>query len=213
MNANFEEKSLLPISGQMFAQRTQTLFEGDDILMTQEEKFSAEIIEFLDRAIWGTEETLFKHTDTKGRIADLLNPLFVVLRIKDQVAATVVMERRKLQHGDLKTDSYFVRYYASQVSFRNRRIVGLYSHKFIDFLRERDQEKSVYYASIEKKNHRSININTKMGYSPIAEIKTIGFSRFFPQRQPEVCPADDQDLVFVKNCLVKKYHDHSLFHS
>ena len=213
MKTNTQSKDSIRTTPERGVRPSEILFENGDILLTEEEYFSPEIIRFLDHATWGTAETLFKHTNTAGRISDLLNPLFVVLRIKNKVAATVVMERRKLYHGALQTNSYFVRYYASKVSFRNRRIVGLYSHKYMDLLRAKDLEKSVYYASIEKRNHRSININNKMGYSTVAEIKTIGFSRFFPKKQDAVTKADESDLVFIKKCLEKKYRDHTLFHS
>ena len=213
MNTSIEERHPSKLLQNSLVGERKILFEDGVVLMTQEERFSDEIIEFLDRATWGTEGALFKHTDTAGRIDDLLHPLFIVLRIRDQVAATVVMERRRLYHGDLQTESFFVRYYASQVNFRDRRLVGLYSHKFIKYLREIDRDKSVYYASIEKKNHRSININLKMGYRAIAEIKTIGFSRFFPRQQVEVQHAKDVDLTFILEKLRKKYHGYSLFHS
>ncbi len=192
----------------------EVLLQRDRVTVSREFVFTSEIIEFLDRTTWGTQETLYQHKNTSERLANLVDPILAVLRIDGELVAMVVVDRRKVRHGDLVTDSYFFRYYASatDVSFRNRRIVGLYSREFMNLIRKDDPNKSVYYASVEQKNHRSLNAIIKMGYQVVATIKTIAFSRFFLKTHTQVKVANKEDLGTMRQLLQERYKDHALYH-
>ena len=192
--------------------RSVVLLQEGDCVVTQEDSFNAEIIEFLDRITWGTESNLFQHIDTADRIRNLLHPRFIMLRIKEKVAATLVIEQREVRVQSSVLPSYYFRYFASDVSFRDRRLVGLYSRKFMRRLLELESNPAIYYGAVEDGNFRSKNINIKLGYESIARVKMLGFSRFFPRDHQDIKRANTEDLQFIRSKLLEKYQGYGLYH-
>ncbi len=135
------------------------------------------------------------------------------MRIDGKISATLVIECRDVIHHPSKTASYYFRYFASGVAFRNRRLVGLYSHKFMDLVRSYPAHESIFFGVVDRGNVRSRNINIKMGQESIATIKMLGFSRVFPKSKITSTPAHEEELAFVRAHLAIKYRDHILFHN
>ena len=79
-------------------------------------------------------------------------------------------------------------------------------------IRKLEELPTVYYICVESKNKRSFNLVSKIGYNPIAEIKTLGMSRFFPKKSKSVKRAtSDAQKAFVKSALDAQYSDYCLY--
>jgi len=80
-------------------------------------------------------------------------------------------------------------------------------------VREGEKEKAIYFASIEGRNRRSYNFVKGVGYEQIAEIRSLGFSRFFPRKlnaveQVQTAAVREEVLQLLR----EKYKHHSLLH-
>lgn len=193
--------------------RSEEIYRDDEFNLKRADGFSEEVIEFLDTTTWGTEDTLYEHKKTDERIRDLNDPIPILASIEDRLLALVVLDRREVSNVGFSCVSYFFRYLASNASFRERAVVGKAGQKTMDIVREGEKEKAIYFASIEGRNRRSYNFVKGVGYEQIAEIRSLGFSRFFPRSSKhveQITSREDQEEVL--GLLREKYKHHSLVH-
>ncbi len=192
---------------------TEEIYRDEEFNLKRASGFSQEVIEFLDTTTWGTEDTLYEHKKTDERISDLTDPIPVLASVEDRLLALVVMDRRRVRSGNFSCISYFFRYLASNASFRERAIVGKAGQKTMDIVRESEQDKAIYFASIEGKNRRSYNFVKGVGYEQIGQVHTVGFSRFFPRKSRFMRPVlTERDRERVLHILQEHYSSHSLVH-
>ncbi len=192
---------------------SELIFKNEEFNLRRADGFSPEVIQFLDTTTWGTEDTLYEHKKTDERIRDLTDPIPILASIEDRLLALVVMDRRVVSNAGFSCVSYFFRYLASNASFRERATVGKAGQKTMDIVREGEKEKAIYFASIEGRNRRSYNFVKGVGYEQIAEIRTLGFSRFFPRSSNKVEQVKSEaERDEVRQLLQQKYGQHSLMH-
>lgn len=194
------------------ALQKRLLHEDGEVTLTQEFEFTPEIIDFLDSVTWGTEDTLYEHKRTQERIDSMYDPVLIVLRVGDQLAGMVVIERRLVHNVSFDCKAFYFRYLATKVNFRNRRYVGVFGRKLITKLRDAEKDKSFYYAYVESTNHRSMNYLKKIGYKEISTIRTMGFSRFFPRIDKRMRILDMDKKEEVIRLLKTYYRNHRLVH-
>ena len=188
------------------------LYREGDVSLTSVPGFSDEVIKLLDSTTWGTADTLYEHKKTEERIRDLTDPIPIELRVGDKLAALVVLDRRPVINKGFTCNSYFFRYLASDVNFRGRKIVGKFGRICMDTIRDGERDKAIYFNCVEARNFRSFNFVKKVGYEPIARIKTCGFSRFFPRSDRRTKKLEGHQESVMINLLKEAYSAHSLVH-
>ncbi len=188
------------------------LYREGEVTLTRVSGFSTEVVELLDSTTWGTADTLYEHKKTDERIKDLTDPIPIELRVGDKLAALVVLDGRPVINKGFICNSYFFRYLASDVNFRGRKIVGKFGRICMDTIRDGEQGKAIYFNSVEAKNYRSFNFVRKVGYEPIARIKTSGFSRFFTSSDKRVNRLPVERQGEMTDLLKQMYSGHSLVH-
>ena len=193
--------------------KSEEIYRDDQFNLQRADGFSSEVVEFLDSTTWGTEDTLYEHKATDERIRDLHDPIPILACIEDRLLALVVLDRRQVASNGFSCISYFFRYLASNAGFRERAIVGKAGQKAMDIVRRDEQDKAIYFASIESRNRRSYNFVKGVGYSEIGSVHTFGFSRFFPRSSKYIFQAkSDLDKANVQTILGQHYQSHSLVH-
>jgi hypothetical protein len=69
----------------------------------------------------------------------------------------------------------------------------------------------MFYAYLEKKNFQSSKLVTNLGFEPVRDTSTYGFSRFFPKQDPRVVRVTKEDhKKNVLDLLVNFYQDHCM---
>ncbi|MCB0685554.1 MAG: hypothetical protein KDC53_03485 [Saprospiraceae bacterium] len=193
-------------------QTSKVLFQEGDLTISREHEFTAEIIKFLDDTTWGTTDTLYEHKKTEERVAQLQDPVLATIRIDGELGSMVVIERRKLLVGGREIKGYFFRYLVNQLPFRKRRLFGVYSQKVMELIVADELDEALFYASVEAKNHRSQNFLRRLGYLEQATVSTLGYSRFFPRRDPRMERVGSDEKEQVLQLLKKRYSQHALVH-
>ncbi len=196
--------------GKIADDQVEIVIEDGRALVTREQRFSAEIIDFLDEMTWGTKDVLYEHKNTGDRLQRLKDPLLFVLRLDGKLAGTVVIERRRVMLGERQIKGYFLRYLSSEVSFRNRLMIGRYGRQIMNMLVEDAQGEGIFYASVESKNVRSINFLSKVGYDEVASIRTLGYSRFWPRRDNRMRQLTEEEKPKFAELLRAHYRQHTL---
>jgi hypothetical protein len=88
-----------------------------------------------------------------------------------------------------------------------------FSGKTMEAIRLGEREKTIYFASVERKNHRSFKVVSGAGYENLGVMRTNGFSRFFPKKSASVERiATEQQRAEVLSLLKSQYQDHALVH-
>jgi hypothetical protein len=140
-----------------------------------------EIVEFLNSVRFGTEGAIYEHLYTEDRVANLHDPYLCYATEGDKLVACIVVERMLTEQKGIPVQSFYIRYFAANPEYKGRGITKKLSVIFIDRFRAMFDEKTIFYAVVEDGNIRSTKIVNRVGYKPLAKIRTIGFSRFFPR--------------------------------
>ncbi len=188
------------------------IVEEDRVRLVRQRHFSPEITDFLDNITLGTTETLYQHKGVRERCLVLSDPDVYLLYIDGDLAATVVADGRETVSGELRFPSKYFRYFASKVTFRNRRLVGVYGRVTMQRVLESAELPSVFYMAVERKNYKSFNFTKRLGYREITHARTIGFSRFWPKVDRRFRALKRPEEGKMMKLLRDFYRNHTLRH-
>jgi hypothetical protein len=197
----------------------------------------------ISRTILGTPGgLLYRLVDSVNKLDKVGRLIFMTLSKGTRLLGTVGFVHRLVHNGDKMCNAYYIRYFSIFAPLRLKKYKSrkerqkkpgkakeanllkqnFIKEKVLDFfdnmpqLNQTEKEKTLKtlsYAYIEKKNLRSIDFSSMMGYETIREFVTIEFSRFFPKKNKLV----DRVKPKEKNEILKKlndfYKDHTLFYT
>lgn len=168
------------------------------------------LLDLLTKTTLGTNGACYRHLDTKTRILDADNPLFLSVERDGKVQGNVTFCRRK--------DHWYVRYFAfsgqKQASKNGQHadkgksrlkqeIAGFYQEVFEGKYGETPE---ALYAYIDPKNERSKWMAEQFGFRIEAQLVTQTFSRVKPKNNPNVRVINDQQLIDSKLAKVRENH-------
>jgi len=148
------------------------------------EQATEEIISLLENTTLGTNGAQYRHLDTRNRIAESDNPLFLSLERHEKVLGNVTFCRRG--------GSWYIRYFAFAGAFqagsRRKRedkgssVLKQQLNTFFDEVLEKQLHGEVtsMYAYIEPRNDRSKWMSENFGFQKFSTLETQTFSRVKP---------------------------------
>jgi hypothetical protein len=168
------------------------------------------LLDLLCQTTLGTNGACYRHLDTKTRILDADNPLFLSVERDGKVQGNVTFCRRK--------DHWYVRYFAfsgqKQAAKNNQHsdkgksrlkeeIASFYQEVFEG--KYGDTPESLY-AYIDPKNERSKWMAEQFGFRIEAQLVTQTFSRVKPKAHRNVRVITDQELIGSQLSKVRENH-------
>ena len=187
------------------------LFNEGDYSIQRYQGIPDDAISFLDNIAWGNEGALYEHRNTEEHIKLLHNPILIGLFEKDQIKATGIFSISPVTVNGQQFNSQYFRYFASSKDIRGKGIVKKLTIKIMQLIREKEKEKTIFFACVEKYNKSSYNVCESAGYAPLGTVKTLGFSRFFPKVNKEITQIKIQnEKEEVLTLLKKLYNQHVL---
>ena len=167
-------------------------------------------ITFLDKIAWGNEGALYEHRNTEEHIKLLHNPILVGLYEKEQIRATGVFSITPVTVSGQKFNCNYFRYFASSQEIRGKGVIKKLTIKVMQLLHEQEKEKTIFFACVEKDNKSSYNVCESAGYIPIGTIKTLGFSRFFPEFNKNITQVTSKnEKEEIVKLLQELYNQHA----
>ena len=166
---------------------------------------------FLDTIEWGNEGAVYEHKNTEEHIRLLHRPTLIAIHEEEKIQGTAVFCNTPVSAGDEAYNCYYIRYFAASKEIKGKGIIKQYSRKVMEAIRSGENEKTVFFACIEKKNKGSYNVVNSAGYNNIGVMKTNGFSRFFPKKNKRIEQVNtDEARNEVMTLLKKQYEQHAL---
>ena len=174
----------------MHTQRRLLFNEGDfDILL--EKPISADAIRLLKHNAIGSGGPVYRHLDTEDHVKHLVNPTLISLRRQGVLMGMGVFCNVSVKVQKQPYNCFYVRYFSAAPEIRGQGYMKKFGVKAMSLIRNGQNGKTIYYASVESHNHSSLNVVGEAGYAPIRVIKTLGFSRFFPKASTHIRRATD----------------------
>ena len=174
-------------------------------------KPTGEIIQLLESVTLGTDGAKYKHLDTRSRILESDDPLFISLERHDKPLGNITFLRRG--------SNWYLRYFAFDKWLQaggNKRTKGEGMLKknveqlFLNAMHGEYGEKvNYFYAYIDPKNTKSLWFAENFGFEPISRFATQTFSRSRPKKRVDVIKSNDWNEV--KQVVVDNYGGHEFF--
>ena len=194
---------------------SEILYRDEDFYLVQKTEFTDEIIDLFDSTQWGEKGALYEHKDTRTRLSQIRNPVQIELRSsrEDELAGTCVFVNRLISVRDKEFDFCFVRYLVGSPKFRGKGILSKYGAICMESVSTNSNRPTVYIGIVEEFNSKSQNLVTAAGYSKIAQVRTLSFSRLFPKKSKFAKRISGEDeKQEIRTLLRAHYFNHSLYH-
>lgn len=165
---------------------------------------------FLNQIQWGNKGTRYRRPVTREGASRLHRPWAFVIQTQHEVVGTVLANQYTFLP---KMDGYYFRYFASHPQSRGQVFLGINARRVLKWLESRVSSHDFFYAYLEKKNEPSLRMVRHVGFQPYQTSLTLGFSRFFPKKDPRVYRVrnvDEQTEISV--LLQNHYQDHAFVH-
>lgn len=170
-----------------------------------------EVQNFLDGMNWGSAGAVYEHKNTPEHIQNIPDPVLIALKDENEILGTAVFCHTRIFNKGLPFNCYYVRYFAASPSVKGKGILKQYAVEVMRGIRNSEKEKTIYFASVEAGNKASDAVVSRAGYVPMAQVKTLGFSRFYPQLNAEVQNIENSvEKEQVLSLLKSFYQNHAL---
>jgi GNAT superfamily N-acetyltransferase len=191
--------------------KTEVIYQEDDLLIKRHEGIPEAAMNFLDEIAWGTEGALYEHKNTREHAQQIPRPTLLALYRGEQVLATVLFANTPVWVQGQEFNCYYIRYFAASPSIRGQGLIKRYSAKIMQLIRENEAAPTIFFAVIERDNKASYLVVESVGYADHGTIKTMGFSRFFPQAHPDVAQIrGETGRETIRELLRNQYGQHAL---
>ncbi len=187
------------------------IYREGEYTIWRHEGIPGEAMEFLDKIAWGNEGAVYEHKNTEEHIRLLHRPTLIAIRQENKIQCTAVFCNTPVTAGTALLNCYYIRYFAASNEIKGKGVVKKYGVKVMELVRDREKEKTIFFACVEKGNKASYRTVEKAGYENIGTIKTNGFSRFFPRANKHIEQVTTGAVRHeVLSLLKKQFEDYAL---
>lgn len=141
---------------------------------------TAEVIDLLESVTLGTNGAHYRHLDTRKRIGEADNPVYLSIERNNTVLANITFCQR--------SDAWYIRYFAFDNRFQStgtKKSKGnsLVKREIEAFFQDAiaNQRVKSFYAYIDPKNVKSLWMAENFGFKTISQVATQTFSRVKPR--------------------------------
>lgn len=172
------------------------------------------LLELLSNTTLGTNGAKYRHLDTKTRIKEADNPIFLSMERNEKVVGNITF----CQRGN----SWYIRYFAFQSylqsgTFRKNEDKGnsFLKRELNQFFKEVFEGKhsnvsvESMYAYIDPKNDRSKWMSQNFGFKVVSQLTTQSFSRLYPKKSSRLVQLTDWNEI--EPHVKEKYSNHAYF--
>jgi hypothetical protein len=175
------------------------------------EEFTPEILDLLSKTSLGTNGAKYQLLDTKTRIQELDNPLFLSVERNQKAIGNITFCKRG--------KNWYIRYFAFDSLFQKKDTLrfknntqSLFKQEILSFFEQVSTQQNIsFYAYIDPLNQRSLEMSKTFGFQTIGKITTQSFSRFYPSKKINI--SKSEDALFNQQKLDSTFSKHAFYFS
>lgn len=170
-----------------------------------------EIIQLLDSTVLGTNGAIYRHLDTRSRIPEVDNPLYLSTERNGKALGNITFCRRE--------KDYYIRYFAFKEALRSgknrtrKEKRGVLKESIESYFQSLENNGAVeaFYAYIEPGNDRSLMMSEDYSFVTERSIATQSFSRTQPKMFNGFVELD-RNSQEVRDIIQRNFNNHQFFH-
>ena len=182
--------------------------QSSGLAITLSDQPSTEIIDLLQRTVWGSRNLRYRILDVEEKLSQLAGPNYLALKIDDRLASVCVLNRRPSRLLDIGVDTFHFVMLATEPDLAHQGWATQLVEHAVAFCRENLAEPGIAYAYIESTTEYSLQISKSFDREYEATIPLTLFSRFRPSDDPRVTRLDSGERDAVVMRLSNLYTDH-----
>jgi hypothetical protein len=175
------------------------------------EEYTPEILALLTKTSLGTNGAKYQLLDTKTRIQELDNPLFLSVERNQKAIGNITFCKRD--------KNWYIRYFAFDSLFQKKdanqfknNTQSRFKQEILAFFNQLcEQDQVRFYAYIDPLNQRSLEMSKTFGFKAIGKITTQTYSRFYPSKKLKISISEDE--IFNQQQLDSRFNKHSFYFS
>ena len=189
----------------------EMLYADEGYEIYRQPGITTEAINQLKQTEIGSQGPVYAHLDTEDHMLHLSNPSLFSLEKEQRLMGMAVFCNVQVWVRQNPFNCHYIRYFSASPEIRGKGLMKKFGERAMTLIREKETRKTIFYASVEKKNYSSFKTVNNAGYKPVREVDTIGFSRFFPKNNPGIKRADTPETrAKILDLLKDFYKNHSL---
>lgn len=165
------------------------------------EQVTEGIIQLLESVTLGTDGAHYRHLDTRERVHEADNPLFLSMERNEKVLGNITFCRRK--------NNWYIRYFAFSAGMqaggkqKSNAKEGLLRRELEQFFQQVMEIEGVdkFYAYIDPRNVKSLWMSENFGFSTVGKVATQTFSRTKWSKTTRVSTEDGSLPNEVSRCF------------
>ncbi len=187
--------------------KNSIFYQEGQITITVGQTFDDFAVALLKKTIYGTKGPKYQHTGQEVKLRDIKNPIFFILRRKDETIGFYCLCEREIGVGTEKYLGYYGRYLAVDENYKGNGYGKLLKKVAVEYVETHGSSPSVLYSYIEENNTKSLIISQKMGFASITTLDTVVFSRLYPKADNRVSRINKIELPAILEKLESQNAD------
>lgn len=162
------------------------IYTDEVVTVTVSATASAQAVALLQQTTYGTSGPRYRHTDQETKVNRIISPYFFDLRVGNKVVGTYCLSRRLVQLPAGQVPAFYGRYLAIDPAHAGHGYGSRLKAEAVRYVERTTALPYLFYSYIEAANSRSVRISEKEGFTSVAQLEALAFSRLYPRPDPRM---------------------------
>jgi len=188
----------------------KTIYRDGPVRVTVSREAGPGTVRLLQQTVYGTSGPRYRHTGQEQKVHEIIRPRYFEAWTGTQLAGTYCLSERTVRTAAGPVTGFYGRYLSVHPDHGGQGYGRLLKREAVSYVAAQTPQPHVFYAYIEEANSRSMRLSTGEGFSDIATLEAILFSRPYPKAGPGVSRLPAARYLAVRQLLESAYGPYTL---
>ena len=164
----------------------KTIYRDGPVRVTVSRQAGPETVRLLRQTVYGTSGPRYRHTGQEQKVHEITRPRYFEAWAGTQLAGTYCLSERTVRTAAGAVTGFYGRYLSVHPDHGGRGFGRVLTREAVAHVTRQTPQPHVCYAYVEEANGRSMRLFVADGFSDIATLEAIVFSRPYPKARPGV---------------------------
>ncbi len=169
-----------------------------------------EIVQLLEKVVWGTEGARYTLTDIEPTLRHLPNTSWITVTKGENVIGARLFIEKQAQSSGRSLHSFYHSFFAIDPAEKGKGYGKMLARETVESLRKKLGKRGLIYCHVEVDNQRSLAISESLGYQRVGQFHAMTFSRFFPSASPRLRKLTTAEKPQALRMLNELYADYAI---